>query len=461
MAVHGQLPEQLTMTSINNSPTLLSQGNGQVSDVQSDVNSFANRTKRTLFTKEQGIIMHAVDGIKPEEYVYALGEITAPINILNFSKISNQRIRIYLKNKTIAENITNTYKKIQVKDADNKLHDVSIRPLSIQTKRIVISGACPEIPDDLLINELKKLGLTPTSTMNFLRAGLKPNFEHITSAKRSIYVTRDDIHIPDTILINFEGSLNRIFLSDDSLFCLRCKKHGHESSSCRNNEPRTVNREENAQRREPNTLANNIQKLLERNVNLPATSEGPSSSQNDMTQKNIPKRPLVSVSSLDDAEESTQNYDKKHSNTTDEEQTDFETVTRKRSQKRTKKKKLTSTTPASQDVTADEAFLTENNVKKEMKKNPQEYCLNFEQLEELLENSQNIKNPLEITKDYVSDTNTLVDTLDNLYPLLENTKNKHRFTRLKNKILKELENKDIEENNTQMMTEPPTTTNKN
>lgn len=115
-------------------------------------NSFASITARTVrpsaaspYNKEQGLIMQAVEGILPEQYVYALAEITDSLNIVNYSKISNGRIRIYLKNKTLVDKITTENKFIKVNDIE-----IPIRPLKTRSKRLIISNACPEIPRALI-----------------------------------------------------------------------------------------------------------------------------------------------------------------------------------------------------------------------------------------------------------------------------------------------------------------------
>lgn len=199
------------------------------------VTSFASITQRNAhstsspYKKDEGIIIQTTEGIETEEYVYALANITDSKNIVNFSKISNGRIRIYLKNKTIAEEITTNYKTINVQNID-----VPIRPLQLKSKRIIISNACPEIPHSLIETALIKLGLTPTSTMIFLRAGLKkPGFEHVLSSRRCVYVKNETELIPETTTLIYEDSEHRIFIADDSTFCTYCKKHGHTIEECK------------------------------------------------------------------------------------------------------------------------------------------------------------------------------------------------------------------------------------
>lgn len=69
--------------------------------------------------------------------------------------------------------------------------------------------------------------------MIFLRYGLKkPNFEHINSSRRSIYITNDFLCLPETTTVDHEGYEYRIFITDDSA-CQYCKKHGHTTEVCK------------------------------------------------------------------------------------------------------------------------------------------------------------------------------------------------------------------------------------
>lgn len=186
-------------------------------------------TSTSPYKKDQGIILQTIEGIEAEDYVYALGDIINPHDIVNYSKISNGRIRIYMKTKQLAEEITSTYKTIKINN-----RDVQIRPLQTKSTRIIISNACPEIPHSLIEETLIKLGLTPTSIMIFLRAGLKkPGFEHILSARRCIYIKSNFEHLPETTTLSYEDTEHRIFIADDSAFCTYCRKHGHVVEDCK------------------------------------------------------------------------------------------------------------------------------------------------------------------------------------------------------------------------------------
>lgn len=197
--------------------------------------NFASATKRNIRPKqdpakrEDGIIVETVEGILNEDYVYAFAEYTDPKNILYCSKLSNNRICIFFKDKTIVDDITKTHKYIIV---DNKA--IKIRPVVNPTKRLIISNACATIPHECITIELVRLGLKPVSEMNFLRAGFKrPEFAHVLSFRRSIYITDNNEQIPETTTITHDNIIHRIFISGDNEYCTFCKKHGHKIELCR------------------------------------------------------------------------------------------------------------------------------------------------------------------------------------------------------------------------------------
>lgn len=212
--------------------------------------------------KEQGIIMQMINDIEPEEYVYAMANITDPQNIINYSKISYGRIRIYFKNKQIVEEITTKNKTIKINDID-----IPIRPLLIPSKRIIISNACPEIPHEIIEKALNQLGLKTVSSMFFLRAGLrKPGFEHILSARRCVYVAHDFESLPETTTVQYEESEHRIFITDDSEFCTHCKKHGHLVEICKYKQTDTQTKNNNNEKKEENEPTPNNKEKRQENI---------------------------------------------------------------------------------------------------------------------------------------------------------------------------------------------------
>nr|CAH7717239.1 unnamed protein product [Callosobruchus chinensis] len=138
--------------------------------------------------KEQAIIFNAIDGARIQDYLLQLGPIVNPKNILFCSRISNNRLCVYLSSKAWV---------------DKFLAD----------------------PGEIIYN---------FSPISFLRIDATlPEYSHILSFRRVTYVApNESTKIPESIEINHEGLKYRIFLSLDSQKCFKCKQGGHIAAQC-------------------------------------------------------------------------------------------------------------------------------------------------------------------------------------------------------------------------------------
>lgn len=73
-------------------------------------------------------------------------------------------------------------------------------------------------------------------------------------------------------------------------------------------------------------------------------------------------------------------------------------------------------------------------IRVEIENNPDNYILNYDNLKDLIENAHGHKNKAQLIYEYTPEPPKLQQMLKNLYPLLQDTKMKNRFTRLINKI---------------------------
>lgn len=75
--------------------------------------------------------------------------------------------------------------------------------------------------------------LTP---ITFLKAGFTTeDLSHIISFRKQTYVKYEDVpKLPNSLVINFDNTEFRIFLTDDTLTCYLCKRTGHTSANCKN-----------------------------------------------------------------------------------------------------------------------------------------------------------------------------------------------------------------------------------
>ncbi|CAH1978020.1 unnamed protein product [Acanthoscelides obtectus] len=81
------------------------------------------------------------------------------------------------------------------------------------------------------------------SPMSFLRIGATiPEYSHILSFRRQVYIAPTESTIPESLVISHEGLSYRIFLSLDSQKCFKCNQSGHIANNCRStSQPSTSN----------------------------------------------------------------------------------------------------------------------------------------------------------------------------------------------------------------------------
>lgn len=195
--------------------------------------SYSSVTQAVSFpTKEQAVIIDAIDDTPIKDYAYAFGKIIDSTQIRFLSRMSNNRICMFVSTKEIADELIDKHQCIVV---NNK--KIPIRPLISRNKRIIFSNVCPIIPHIVIENKLAELEIKLVSPVSFIKAGIsEPGFNHILSFRRQAYIPPEDLKkIPDRMQIDFDGSTYWIYASSDIMTCFICKKEGHIANKCPDN----------------------------------------------------------------------------------------------------------------------------------------------------------------------------------------------------------------------------------
>lgn len=215
-------------------PTVTQSNNTHQSTATSyvDATKSAPASKLKFPKKDQAIIINAIESAKLSDYIQTLANIIGPKSILFASRITNNRICIYLVDSHSVENLLSAHKNIIVNGTE-----VGIRRLITPSKRLILSNVCPSIPHDVLENAIKLLNLRPVSPISFLKAGIPgEEFSHILSFRRQLYVSppENENQIPSSIVVNFDDTPYRIFITTDDMSCFLCKQKGHIANTCPN-----------------------------------------------------------------------------------------------------------------------------------------------------------------------------------------------------------------------------------
>ncbi|KAK2578265.1 hypothetical protein KPH14_012289 [Odynerus spinipes] len=379
--------------------------------------TYANAAKSLLFpTKEQAILIDALEGIQLKEYITALAKIVPPAQIRFVSRISNNRICVYLSSKTLANDLVD---KSFITINDKTL---TLRPLISKNKRIILSNVPPIIPHCDILKILNQLNIQTTSEITFLRAGLNdPSLSHIMSFRRQVYINPEDVNkLPDSFKMIHDNTTYWIYLSTDSLTCFLCKNEGHVAKNCP-----TVNNENNLNIPLPVPTPQPL--LLPSPSQIDKTILHKISSENSTIPPENPPNLIPPVEITPTKIENTINNKRQHSESSSnpphlpESQDDSNESSSNcnhvvhHSTTYTRKKKVKKVLPIS-DLGTNPAHPLAK-IETEMSNHPSNYPLNFLQLSNLLERTHGSHNPLTVAKEFSNDIPTLIDMLNKLYSL--------------------------------------------
>lgn len=233
---------------------LSSQNNNSVQRSQhverpSYVNVASSTPRRTFPKRDLAIVLNAVQSLKLADYVYAVAEITGPKNITHVSRIANDRICIFLSSIQAVNKLIDGRDFLKIGS-----EEVGLRRLITPAKRIILSHVYPTIPDEVIEDALRAIGLKLVSPITDLRAGIpKDGFLHILSFRRQVYVappTDRVLQMTSSVLITYEGTQFRIYLTEDEIRCYQCRQMGHIAKNC-TTAPNTIPEEQST----PNAAA--------------------------------------------------------------------------------------------------------------------------------------------------------------------------------------------------------------
>lgn len=167
--------------------------------------------------------------MKYKEFIRKVGELVSPENIIFASRISFNRICIYLTNKKLVDDIINNNKYINIGN-----NTFEIRRLITPAIRVIISNVCPSIPHQIIEEALTKISIKTVSQISFVRAGMQEQeYQHILSFRRQVFINEEDKQkVPESIFVEYENTSYKLYLSGDTIQCNICKKHGHTENQC-------------------------------------------------------------------------------------------------------------------------------------------------------------------------------------------------------------------------------------
>lgn len=381
----------------------------------------ATQPRENMFPKKElAIIMNTEDELNLSDYVINIGNIIGPRNITFASRMSNNRICLYLSNPQAVDTIINNHSKMTI---NNK--EISIRRLISPARRLIISNVCPSVPHTLIEAALKRIGLQLVSPLSFMRAGiLGEEYSHILSFRRQVYVKPDDdIDLPSSLVLKFEETSYRIFLTYDNMVCFQCKQPGHIARHCPG---QNIGNDEVSQTRQNLTAE---KKITDNLIALSPPTE-------DVDLNQTKKRAAPSTISPPNTPSTENENPEGNSSKTCESSTSVFLKPPKPATKKAKKENSSHSEPLQ---LTDVALAP---VQEVIQSEPSSFVLDFKQIIHFLENAQGTSDVLSVAQQYTTDINGLMNMLTRLHPYFPSRNLKTRCTRLRKKLSKQLSQED-------------------
>ncbi|XP_044748699.1 uncharacterized protein LOC123309578 [Coccinella septempunctata] len=391
--------------------------------------------------KEQATLFHCEESLKLFDYVKAIGKIIGPKNICFASRISNNRICIYLSKIEYVDQLMENNRIIKVEE-----YDLAIRRLVTPAKRVIISNVCPSIPHNLIEEALKSMELQLVSPITFLRAGIPDDeYNHILSFRRQVYVIppSESFTLQTSKLINFEENEHRIFFSTDKMECYICKQTGHIAANC----PNTNSTRDTEMPLTPTPISStevfaSTSLLTPQQENLPEPPEA--------TETTVPEESATVLSLKRVLSSSTEQDDPPspltHSPSESPQMPPPVAPAKKPAAKHTKKKAKKEDSKMSDH--------SRQTIEQLYKNDPSSFNIPIQNLLAFLENSHGSNNPLKEAQEITNDIKLLLIDLHIIYQSLSDRSLKNRITRMTKKIRKELNIPELDNNYSESSQEP-------
>lgn len=397
--------------------------------------SYSNATK-TYPSKDQAIVFSALDNTKLKDYLIELGKIVTPKSITAASRISRNRICIYLESKSLVDSFMADHGGIEING-----EIVPAKKLINPTRKIILSNIHPSVPDSIIQELLENNNLRLASSIKTLHIRLNDCnlFDHVSTFRRFVYVYDEkNFKLPESIRASFEGDFFRFFLSDDSLRCYLCKQNGHIASNCEYvNDPSTNKFYDEME--EDVTAAT----LIDPTLSVPITNaQDANTPPETLTPSAASKRPLSSSSST--FSQPTNYENTLSSSALIQKSSPAHPTPRTISPPSTPsvptappthKKMKTGTSsdsslaPANSDISTQDLLLCTKPIFAD-----KNFPLTFQQFCDMLEAVKGVQYPIPIVQKFTQNIHGVVQMLEDIYPALDSRTMTARCNKLKKKL---------------------------
>lgn len=415
---------------MNSSPNKSTQGTHPLQNTYAK--TVRTQPTATFPKRDQAIIINVIENLKLPDYIIAVGNIVSPRNILFASRISNNRICIYLSTNELVDEMVENHSVIKVGN-----QELNVRRLVTPAKRLILSNVCPCIPHNIVEKALTNIGVQPVTPISFLKATfISDEYAHIMSFRRQLYIQPDDnLQLPSSITVDFEDTNYRIFVSFDEITCFLCKEKGHTTKQCIKQNQQTEDSSNAEQLAFNSNETNSIMTDASDEHSELMDTTSPHSHPTSIT-KPI-KRTSTTIDSTS-AENLIILQDQIQQPEASFQNTEGLFLTPKSRSK--PPKKILKIDPSASNIPPINEMMEPARTKY-LESNP---TISFEVLSDFLENASGHSDPVSLAKTYTEDITELLESISTIYPYLSHRSIKNRCTRIKKKIRKQVYNEDTD-----------------
>lgn len=372
--------------------------------------SYANAARKDTFpSANQAIIFPYIEDAPTPYYAKKMVNIIGN-NVLHCAKISNNRIRMYIKTREIAENFLASGGEIEI---NNNIIKARWYKEERNDKRIIISNVPPHVPHEEITKVMLSHDVTPSSPMKFLKLSQEEGLTNILSERRFVYIPTEAAgKLPPSEIVKFGEDEYRVFYNDAQIKCFVCHQFGHTTQTCEyNKKPEET---ELSPSNVENSTENDLTKSIQGQPNkrpLSTSTQSTSSAQIDDVQQTPVTTELTT--------ENTDIFSDKPNVTS---------PPKKKSKKSSKTKKA--------KIEKEPVSIKEQlkHIEQNFKEHEKKYPISFSNFQLMMDMLKGESEPFPIISQFTDDIDGVIQILEQNYPFLTTRTMKTRFTRLKNKI---------------------------
>lgn len=177
--------------------------------------------------KKTAIVLDHHHELVLDDYLYAIAGQIGASNIIAASRLSGQRICVYLKSEEMAHQLTKD------QGLDVKGLFIATRKYISSSTKVILSNVLPDIPTDALKEQLNQIGKITSPIKPLMINSKYDDFKHIISFRRIVYIIfNDPANVPTSFQIHHEDTNYTIFLAREDAKCYRCNEVGHLARNC-------------------------------------------------------------------------------------------------------------------------------------------------------------------------------------------------------------------------------------